>query len=149
MSAEDQVRQAVQDYYRVFEQELGRNREQFWAQSACDVALHPGADRQTGWDAVRQGLQGFPSLGATSLKIELLDLLIQVRGDMAWAVFIERATVGGVNESITLDFRITNVYERSNGRWLMVLHHASAKDTQDLDRLQEFFGRLRKARVQS
>lgn len=149
MNPSDQVLQAVQDYYRVFEQELGRNREQFWAQTNYAVALHPGADRQTGWEAVRQGLQGFPSLGATSLKIELDDMLIQVRGDMAWAIFIERATIGGINESITLDFRITNVYERSNGRWLMVLHHASAKDTQDLDRLQEFFGRLRQARARS
>ena len=78
-----------------------------------------------GWDRMQTGFgrlfDNFPEL-----KVTMADPQIKIAGAVAWATGIEQgqrkdktgATTGGHNV-------VTNIFQKQDGRWLMVHHHAS------------------------
>ena len=59
------------------------------------------------------------------MEFQLSDILIQVAGDIAWVLCME--TIKNKQDGETQEAQVlaTNLYERVNGRWLMVHHHGS------------------------
>ena len=126
MSDQDDVRAASRNFYaalsRMCEGEAG-SMAAVWSHEADVTALHPLGGRAVGWDAVGGSFDQAAAI-STGGKVALEEQLIRVSGDLAFEVGVERgrATMGG--KELTLDQRVTNIYARKAGKWLMVHHHS-------------------------
>lgn len=79
-----------------------------------------------GWDAYKKDWQGFfASIGPISL-FEVRDLTVNVDGDLAYSYSFQHylaKTKAGGSRDITV--RVTDVYRKSGGQWLIVQEHVS------------------------
>ena len=125
MSAEDEVRQASEQYYAALSCLLTGDAGplmQIWFHSPEVTAMNPYGGREVGWEQVRagweQGAQQFES-GYVTLK----DPLIRASDDLAYEIGTEvgQVTVAGLPTS--LEYRVTNVYRREVGGWKIMHHH--------------------------
>lgn len=80
----------------------------------------------TGWDAYRRDWQGFfASVGPVTL-FEVKDLTINVNGNVAYSYSFQHylaTTKAGESRDVTV--RVTDVYRKNSGRWLIVQEHVS------------------------
>lgn len=125
MSAEDDVRNASKQFY------AGLNRmangddsplADIWSHSTAVTAMHPIGGREDGWDAVRTSFEKVAQLSSGG-KIELKDQLIRVIGDLAYEAGIERGQIDLAGQHVTIEHRVTNIYQREAGAWKIVHHH--------------------------
>ncbi len=95
MSTEEEVRRASRQFY------AGLNRmangsggalKDIWSHSPTVTTLHPIGGRQVGWDAVRESFDQVAQL-ASDGNVEIGDQLIQVEGDLAYEVGVERGSI--------------------------------------------------------
>jgi ketosteroid isomerase-like protein len=64
----------------------------------------------------------------SSRKISLSDQQIHVNGNLAWEMGQESGPINFKDgRVIEIDIIVTNVYEKLDGRWLMVSHHVQPK----------------------
>ena len=77
-----------------------------------------------GWDEVKKTLEASNS-ALSARKVILSQAQIQTDGKLAWEVGIEtvQRTLKNGEVQNTQNF-VTNIYEKKNGQWLIVLHHA-------------------------
>ena len=125
MSTEDEVRNASKQFY------TGLNRmangdsgplADIWSHSAAVTAMHPIGGREVGWDAVRASFEKVAEL-ASEGKIELKDQIIRVAGDVACEAGIEHGHLKLAGQQVTIEHRVTNIYQREAGAWKIVHHH--------------------------
>ena len=126
MAVEDEIQQASEQFYEALNRMLNGDLEpmmEVWSHSSDVATMHPLGGRETGWEEVRanweQVAQGF-SEGEVSLE----DLVVvPLSDDVAYTLGTEQgqATLG--EESVSIDWRATNIYRREEGEWKMVLHH--------------------------
>lgn len=80
-----------------------------------------------GWESVKPSIEA-SWVGLPTRSIAITGSSIQVRGTLAWEVGNENGTVktkDGIERKI--DVFVTNIYERIDGKWLMVSHHAQPR----------------------
>jgi ketosteroid isomerase-like protein len=126
MSAENQVRQASQQFYAALNRMANGDASSMadiWSHSATITTMHPIGGREVGWDQVEGPWAQVAQLAAEG-QIELNDQLIQVSGDMAYEVGTEQGQFMLAGEQVTIDQRVTNVYRREGGTWKIVHHHS-------------------------
>jgi ketosteroid isomerase-like protein len=80
-----------------------------------------------GWDAYKKDWQGFFALidGPFAL-FEIKDLSVKVDGDLAYSYSFQHSvakTKAGGSRDVTV--RVTDVYRKSDGKWLIVQEHVS------------------------
>jgi ketosteroid isomerase-like protein len=125
MSAEDEIREASRQFYaglnRMANGESGALVD-IWSHSAAVTTMHPIGGREVGWDAVRESFDKVAQL-ASDAKVGLKDQLIQVAGDVAYEVGIEHGQLKLAGQQVTLEHRVTNIYQREAGAWKLVHHH--------------------------
>lgn len=125
MSTEDEVRNASKQFYtglnRMANGDSGALAD-IWSHSALVTAMHPIGGREVGWDAVRASFEKVAEL-ASEGKIELRDQIIRVAGDMACETGIEHGHIKLAGQQVTIEHRVTNVYQREAGAWKIVHHH--------------------------
>lgn len=96
-----------------------------WAQSPHARCVHPGWELCVGWSEIRQSWQEvFQFLN--SIDFELEDVHVEVSGPTAWVnhiVFVNVTTQDG--ESFYATVVTTNIFEKSEDEWRLVLHHSS------------------------
>lgn len=140
MSAQDEVRKASQQFYsglnRMANGDAGPLAD-IWSHSAAVTTMHPIGGREVGWDAVRESFEQVARLSSNG-KIELQDQRIQIAGDMACEVGIEQGQLQLAGHPVSIDHRVTNIYQRIAEAWKIVHHHADISPAmQDvLSRLQ-------------
>ena len=76
-----------------------------WSQGQDVTTLHPVKGRQVGWDQVRESFHQF-SLAATAGQIRLDDQMIQVHGDLAYEVGVERGSLKLGGHPVPIDSRV-------------------------------------------
>jgi len=116
---------------------------EIWSHSAAVTALHPIGGRQVGWDAVRASFEQVAQL-ASGGKVELKDQLIRVVGDMAFEAGVEYGQLKLAGQPVTIEHRVTNIYQREAGAWKMIHHHTDASQEM-LDVLSQLKPRAAKA----
>ena len=126
MAVEDEIRQASEQFYAALNRTINGDSGsmmEVWSHGSDVTALHPLGGRETGWREVRasweQVAQGF-SDGQVSIE----DLVVvPLSDDVAYTLGTEhgQATLG--EETVSIDWRVTNIYRREEGEWKMVLHH--------------------------
>jgi ketosteroid isomerase-like protein len=125
MSAENEVRKASEQFYaaltRMAKGDAG-SLSDIWSHGAAVTAMHPIGGRQVGWDKVRESFQQVAQI-ASEGQVRLDEQIIQVTGDLAYELGVERGQATFAGQKVTLDHRVTNVYRREAGGWKMVHHH--------------------------
>jgi ketosteroid isomerase-like protein len=126
MAVEDEIRQASEQFYAALNRMINSDPEpmmEVWSHGSDVATMHPLGGRETEWEEVRanweQVAQGF-SDGQVSLE----DLVVvPLSDDVAYTLGTEhgQATLG--DETVSIDWRATNIYRREEGEWKMVLHH--------------------------
>jgi ketosteroid isomerase-like protein len=96
---------------------------EIWSHGPDVTAMHPLGGRETGWEEVRasweQVAQGF-SDGQVSIE----DLVVvPLADDVAYTLGTEHGQASLGDETVSIDWRVTNIYRREEGEWKMVLHH--------------------------
>jgi ketosteroid isomerase-like protein len=125
MSAEDEVRKASQQFYGALNRMVNGDAgplADIWAQSTTVTTMHPIGGREVGWDAVRGSFEQVAQI-TTNGKVALKDQLIRVSGDMAYEVGIEQGHLTLAGHQVSIEHRVTNVYQRVTGSWKIVHHH--------------------------
>lgn len=141
MATEDEVAAASNQFYLALNRMLNGDASQLaeiWSHGATVTTMHPVGGRDVGWDHVRQSWEQVAQL-ASDGDVHLDDQLIQVEGDTAYELGIERGQFSLAGEAIAIEIRVTNIYRREPGGWRIVHHHAdSAQSMIDaLNRVQE------------
>jgi ketosteroid isomerase-like protein len=118
------VRDANLAFYRAFESLDAEKMEAVWVRSARAQCTHPGWRRLVGFSAVMDSWRRIFE-NTFGMKFDITGVEIAVSGDLAWVVCTENITsqtYDGVSQS---QVEATNVFERHEGRWLVVHHHGS------------------------
>ncbi|KPK55172.1 MAG: hypothetical protein AMJ63_00685 [Myxococcales bacterium SG8_38_1] len=93
-----------------------------WLHSAAVTAMHPIGGRQVGWDAVKASFEKVAQL-ASGGKVELKDQLIHSTDDLAYEVGVEHGQLKLAGQQVSIDHRVTNIYQREAGVWKIIHHH--------------------------
>jgi ketosteroid isomerase-like protein len=100
--------------------------EKVWATEPHVIAIHPASKALiVGWDAVRKSWEGtFDRFSEISVSMQ--DPQIHINANVAWVIGVE-AVQGKLKNGDPVNFAAftTNMYEKRDGRWLMVLHTTS------------------------
>ena len=120
----EEVTRTNQEFYDAFESLDIARMDRVWAHQDYVTCIHPGWALRVGWPEVRDSWVLIFN-NTFSMKFELTEIQVQVAGDLAWVICTENITSRqgeSIQESQVL---ATNIYERINGRWVIIHHHGS------------------------
>jgi ketosteroid isomerase-like protein len=120
MSEKEDVKKANRALYKAFESLQIDQMERVWAHDASVTCIHPGWPIAQGWSAVRETWAVIFE-NTNEMKFRITDEKIEIVGDLAWVVCIERIRSGGASGLVLA----TNVLRRDRQGWRMVHHHGS------------------------
>ena len=126
MAGEAEVRKASEEFYSALSRMTNGDAgplANIWSHNAEVTTMHPIGGREVGWDEVRGSWEQVAELCSAG-AVRLTDQRIQVSGDLAYELGVERGTITMAGQEVTLDHRVTNVYQREAGTWKIVHHHA-------------------------
>jgi ketosteroid isomerase-like protein len=118
------VQAANERFYRAFESLDLAEMDRIWMHGDHVACVHPGWSRLHGWADVRRSWAAiFES--TSEMRFTITDVRAELRGNLGWVhctenIFSESRGTLGITAILA-----TNVFERSDGQWLMVHHHAS------------------------
>jgi ketosteroid isomerase-like protein len=100
--------------------------ERVWAAEPYVIAVHPASKVLiVGWDAVRKSWEETFARFA-EISVSMKEPQIHVAQNVAWVVGIESAQGKFKNgDAVSFTAFTTNMYEKRDGRWFMVLHTTS------------------------
>jgi ketosteroid isomerase-like protein len=126
MAAEDEVRQASEQFYAALNRTLDGDSspmEQIWSHGSDVSVMHPFGGRMLGWEAVRdsweQAAQAF-SGGQVTLD-EMV--VVPISEDAAYTLGTEHGQGSIGEQTVGIDWRVTNIYRREADGWKIVHHH--------------------------
>ena len=94
-----------------------------WSHGSDVSAMHPFGGRMVGWDEVgdswEQAAQAF-----SGGQIALDDMVVvPISEDAAYTVGTEHGQGGIGEQTVGIEWRVTNIYRREGGGWKMVHQH--------------------------
>ena len=95
-----------------------------WVKDSRAGCVHPGWIMLQGWEAIRQSWENVFD-PRDQLNIRLSNVNVEVRGDVAWVTCNQELIYIKRNPIMMNISQSTNIFERHESGWLMVLHHAS------------------------
>ena len=100
--------------------------ERVWAAEPYVIAVHPASKALiVGWDAVRKSWQATFDRFA-EISVSMKEPQTRVVQNVAWVVGVESVQGKSKNgDAVSFMAFTTNMYEKRDGRWLMVLHSTS------------------------
>jgi ketosteroid isomerase-like protein len=126
MAAEDEVRQASEQFYAALNSTLDGDSspmEQIWSHGSDVSAMHPFGGRMVGWEEVsdswEQAAQAF-----SGGHVTLDDMVVvPTTEDAAYTLGTEHGQASIGEERVGIDWRVTNIYRREGDGWKIVHHH--------------------------
>ncbi len=98
--------------------------EEVWLNNGRAKCVHAGWPIVLGWRAVRESWKTIFETGGFD-RVDISDFFVEVKENSAWLNCVERATYSIDDRRIVVLAQATNIFERNDGKWEMVLHHAS------------------------
>ncbi|MFK8083946.1 MAG: nuclear transport factor 2 family protein [Granulosicoccus sp.] len=127
--------EAESAFYNAIEQADLAALDAVWSQDENIVCVHPGASRIEGRSAVMESFEQMFS-EAPILDFSIVDTLYTGNESLAIHLVREEIALDGQVVSIMVS---TNIYQKEDGGWRMLLHHASPEpDTAFDDELEDF-----------
>lgn len=118
------VREANEAFYRAFESQDVARMGEVWVRGDQVKCVHPGWKLLCGWEAVGSSWEMILK-NSGEMRFTLTDVRIEVRGGLAWVVLTENILSRAERDVSVTSTLATNLFERQDGRWRMVHHHAS------------------------
>ena len=136
------VEEANTGFYEAFALRDLERMGQVWSATPYCRCVHPGWELVVGWHEIRNSwAEIFSSIAAVEFQLE--DVHIEVAGRSAWVnliAYVDITTNDGDNFQATVV--TTNIFEKFDEKWRMVLHHSSnyVEDdpADDEDEIEEF-----------
>lgn len=126
MSAEVEIRQAVDRFYEALDQALNGDpapMQELWARGPEVTAMHPAGGRQLGDAEVRRAWEQWTG-AVTNGRIEPAELIIRlITPDVAYVTGVERGGGEIAGEFTPVDSRVTLLLRREGREWKAVHHH--------------------------
>ena len=124
MEEDKDVVELNEKFYNALEQGDMSLMEDIWLNDEEIKCVHPGWPLLTGWNEIKQSWERIFESGELS-GVEVNDTFVEVNESSAWVNCIEKLShvVGG--QVIVTMAQTTNIFEKRDDRWFMVLHHAS------------------------
>ena len=118
------VVEANANFYRAFESLDIQQMAAVWARGDHVKCVHPGWSLLSGWEAVKASWELIFS-NTKEIRFTLTDVRVQIRGPLAWVVLTENLLSQVQHDVTATAILATNIYEKTDGTWKMVHHHAS------------------------
>ena len=125
MTPEQQaVAEANDAFYQALTQHDLAAMIELWFPADWAECVHAGWTALRGWDAV---LDGWRLVFDSSSRFAVVpsDVRVRIVADVAWVSCLERIAAAEGDQIHTSLTHATNLFVRHDGRWRMVLHHAS------------------------
>ena len=116
--------EANQKFYDAFNKNNIELMIDIWLNDTTSQCIHPGWDVLNGFEPIMISWQKI-FLAAQDLEIKLSHLKVTTSEDLAWVTCQENLfsiSSSGVQLS---KVHSTNLFQKINGEWKMILHHAS------------------------
>lgn len=121
---EEEVLSANRTFYAALHSLDLSQMAQVWSHEDWIRCIHPGWDLLVGWDEVQGSWQEIFS-STDQMMVSISRTLVHVAGDAAWVSCLENVTTAFQNQFNSVLVEATNIFQRSQGRWLMVHHHTT------------------------
>ena len=124
MTEIDALLEANAAFYRAFESLEIDRMEAVWLSAPYITCVHPGWQRLVGWGPVMESWRRIFD-GTLAMRFTLGDVRAEIRGNVGWVVLTEGIASRHREGKVEAEVEATNVFERRDGRWLLVHHHGS------------------------
>jgi ketosteroid isomerase-like protein len=121
---EEEVLSANRTFYAALHSLDLSQMAQVWSHEDWIRCLHPGWDLLVGWDEVQGSWQEIFN-STDQMMVSISRTLLHVAGDVAWISCLENVTSAYKNEFHSALVEATNIFQRRQGRWLLVHHHTT------------------------
>jgi uncharacterized protein (TIGR02246 family) len=118
------VADANENFYRAVSAGDLAAMDDLWFPAEWTECVHPGWTSLRGWDAVRDSWRMLFE-GETRVAVSITDVRVRILGDVAWVSCLERNATADAEQIHTSLAQATNLFVKHDGRWRMVVHHAS------------------------
>lgn len=111
-------------FYRAFETLEMQEMEKVWLRASYIKCIHPGWPLLCGWGPVMTSWERIFA-NTFSMRFALTDVRVEVLGSLAWVVLMENLESHSYDGPSRAQVLTTNVFEKRDGQWFIVHHHAS------------------------
>ena len=126
MAVEDEIRQASEQFYAALNRMINGDPEpmmEVWSHGSDVATMHPLGGRETGWEEVRASWEQVAQAFSGG-QVSLVGLMVvPLSDDAAYTLGTEHGQMKLGEETVGIDWRVTNIYRREEGEWKMVHHH--------------------------
>ena len=124
MSVEQEVLAVNENFYQAFNRGDLNLMRSVWAHNESVVCIHPGWEVIRGFDGVIKSWESI-FVGSENLEIKLSDIKV-TDGGMIWVSCQENLFAMSMSGIQVSKVHATNLFEKIEDQWKMVLHHASS-----------------------
>jgi ketosteroid isomerase-like protein len=125
----DAVRRASDAFYRAFEALDLARMEAVWSHDEHIVCVHPGWERLIGWGNVRKAFEQIFD-NTVDIKFGIEEISLRVSGDLAAMSVVENLRSHVPEGGVVGQVLAVNIFERQQGAWRLVCHHATPFEAQ-------------------
>lgn len=125
MSVEQEILATNESFYQAFNRGDLDLMKSVWAQNDTVACIHPGWEVLRGFDTIIQSWENI-FVGSENLEIKLSDIKVTGAGSMVWVSCQENLFAMSMSGVQVSKVHATNLFEKIEGQWKMVLHHASS-----------------------
>ena len=129
--AEAEIEHAIEQFFHAMDTQDAALMDRLVAPDADTVHIGTGAGEvwRGGGDLQRATAEQFASLESYEAHVKDLVVNVAASGDVAWYFHrLDARITSGGTEQRWRDARFTGVFEKRNGRWVMVQTHVSLPD---------------------
>ena len=112
----------------LFYEALGtRNLElmgEVWVKDSRSGCVHPGWTALRDWEAIRQSWESVFD-PEDQVDISISNVTVDISDNIAWVTCLQEMVYIKRDPVMFNLSQSTNIFEKQDGRWLMIFHHAS------------------------
>jgi len=125
MSIESEILNANKNFYQAFNRGDLDLMKSVWAQNDSVACIHPGWEVLRGFEDIIESWEKI-FVGSENLEIKLSDIKVTGYGGMVWVSCQENLFAMSMSGVQVSKVHATNLFEKVEDQWKMVLHHASS-----------------------
>src|SRR5215210_3225694 len=126
MAVEDEVRQASEQFYAALNSMLNGDTGpmmEVWSHGSDASAMHPSDRLPNGWEEVRAGWeQAAQAFSGGQVALDEM-AMFAITEDAAYTLGTEHGQASVGDQTVGIDWRVTNIYRRDADGWKIVHHH--------------------------
>ena len=132
MADDERVREANERFYLAMNTLDIEEMDEVWMDDRAAICVHPGHEAIIGYERIRESWVLIFS-ASNSMSIAASNERITVAADVAWVACTETISMMTDEGLAAAAAQATNIFRRADGRWRMVVHHASPIPFTSLD----------------